>query len=84
MILTRFVKREGRQKFIDAREASNLWEIAQHLAKDVDLKCAGAYGEDKRKNDQRSGSDHGEVPSEEPGPQPPTFSLVRQHGVIPR
>lgn len=28
MILTRFVKREGRQKFIDAREASNLWEIA--------------------------------------------------------
>lgn len=97
MILTRFIKREGRQKFIDAREASNLWEIAmskymileyqqtaQHLAKDVDLKCAGAYGEDKRKNDQRSGSDHGEVPSEEPGPQPPTFSLVRQHGVIPR
>ena len=51
MILTRFVKREGRQKFIDTREAANLWDIAmskymileyqqtaQHLAKDLDLK----------------------------------------------
>lgn len=51
MILTRFVRREGCQKLIDAREAANLWDIAiskhmileyqqtaQHLAKDLDLK----------------------------------------------
>jgi len=51
MILTYFVKPEGRQEFIDTREAANLWNVAmskymileyqqtaQHLAKDLDLK----------------------------------------------